>query len=755
MPRSVALFVVGCGLLACSATESPLAPAPRLALRATSDREVELTSGRARLRLAVASTLLDRIEADLRPGSTSEALVTIQHGEDGGATLLRVEGDRTPAPLLRAQRGEELGRAVFAPGGERFAVVRRLAPHRARRDEPLAWPGELWLGDLSGRLRRVASGDLAEVLGWLDDDTLVVTRRPPGDLPEARPARVDLRLGTVEELPGFEPRGHVYSAALVEGALAYVRTDERVVSGPAPTQRLELRLLDLHHGTDRLVAEERGALPIELSGSGDELRYALEGRGTVRIVNLKTRAQRTELRPSPQLFLPPRDALFNVLPMPYVHQVYDAPPGFNGSWACGPTSTLMIILAHGLLAPDPVTVNEPSAHTSEYGVYLARKYTFNGTTFDRQQNDASGKPAWGAYGWGTKGGEAWAYLLQDYATKHGLKTTFAGSTSFNAIKAHLDAGRQVVLSTALTGAGHLIAVRGYTESGALVVNDPYGNKNLGTYPNYNGGEVTYAWSQMGVKWHVAIEGTTAPPPPPPEKPALKATLLEKRGPAQLAAGATGQVTVTYRNDGASAWDARTFLGTSEPRDRQSVFYSPSWPSQGRVAPTGVVAPGGTATITFTVTAPNSCGTRTYAEHFNLVQDGVAWFSDPGQGGPADGALELALQVTPVDADGDNVPACRDCDDTNPSDTRECEKPAPVGTPPVGAPPAGGLRPEEPWPTDPTAPSGQPDKLHGGCAVGGAADRAGPAALLLALASLLHLGRATRRREVRRTPRRTR
>src|SRR5262249_49779080 len=39
----------------------------------------------------------------------------------------------------------------------------------------------------------------------------------------------------------------------------------------------------------------------------------------------------------------------------------------------------------------------------------------------------------------------------------------------------------------------------------------------------------------------------------------------------------------------------------------------------------------------------------YDEHIGLVQEGVAWFSDPGQGGPPDGQLEGLFQVQTHDS----------------------------------------------------------------------------------------------------------
>ncbi|MGO8993089.1 MAG: hypothetical protein ACLQVI_07160, partial [Polyangiaceae bacterium] len=37
-------------------------------------------------------------------------------------------------------------------------------------------------------------------------------------------------------------------------------------------------------------------------------------------------------------------------------------------------------------------------------------------------------------------------------------------------------------------------------------------------------------------------------------------------------------------------------------------------------------------------------TGTYDEYFGVVQDGVAWFSDPGQGGPPDNDLAAQIKV---------------------------------------------------------------------------------------------------------------
>ena len=108
----------------------------------------------------------------------------------------------------------------------------------------------------------------------------------------------------------------------------------------------------------------------------------------------------------------------------------------------------------------------------------------------------------------------------------------------------------------------------------------------------------------------------------------------------------GQVIPSYielKNTGAKAWDASTKIGTTEPRDRASVFADGTWLAPNRpAAVSGTVPPGGTYKFTFDLAAPMKVGL--YDEHFGVVEESVAWFSDPGEGGPADTQLEVKIQV---------------------------------------------------------------------------------------------------------------
>ena len=108
----------------------------------------------------------------------------------------------------------------------------------------------------------------------------------------------------------------------------------------------------------------------------------------------------------------------------------------------------------------------------------------------------------------------------------------------------------------------------------------------------------------------------------------------------------GQVIPSYielKNTGTKTWDSNTHLGTTQPRDRKSVFADGTWLADNR--PSGVkgtVAPGGTYKFTFDLAAPSTPGT--HDEFFGVVQEGVAWFGDPGQGGPPDNDLEVKITV---------------------------------------------------------------------------------------------------------------
>jgi MYXO-CTERM domain-containing protein len=152
--------------------------------------------------------------------------------------------------------------------------------------------------------------------------------------------------------------------------------------------------------------------------------------------------------------------------------------------------------------------------------------------------------------------------------------------------------------------------------------------------------VTYSWSYVSAKWNITVYGT-----PTQTEPTYKATVVETSYPQTMAGGSQAKATVKYTNAGTAAWDADTRLGTTDPRDRESPFYSSTdWVAKNRAAAAAPTKPGATATFSFTLSAPSVTAPTDYVECFNLVQEKVAWFSTPG-----DKQVCLKIQVTPAPA----------------------------------------------------------------------------------------------------------
>jgi hypothetical protein len=130
---------------------------------------------------------------------------------------------------------------------------------------------------------------------------------------------------------------------------------------------------------------------------------------------------------------------------------------------------------------------------------------------------------------------------------------------------------------------------------------------------------------------------------------------------QVKCGGSVAAKITLKNSGAKAWNSSTRLGTTEARDRASIFAGSDWIATNRAATSGAVAPGNNGTFAFSFHGPTGadCKPGTYKEYFGVVQDGVAWFSDSGQGGPPDNQLEALIDLVP----GDPTPAGADMGDS--------------------------------------------------------------------------------------------
>ena len=119
-------------------------------------------------------------------------------------------------------------------------------------------------------------------------------------------------------------------------------------------------------------------------------------------------------------------------------------------------------------------------------------------------------------------------------------------------------------------------------------------------------------------------------------------------------GESVAASIVLENTGTSTWNSSTRLGTTEPRDRDSIFAGADWVAPNRAAEiSGTVAPGAKGTFKFAFDGPtgSACVPGTYTEYFGIVQEGTAWFSDSGDGGPPDNQIEALIQLVPGAASG--------------------------------------------------------------------------------------------------------
>jgi hypothetical protein len=122
-------------------------------------------------------------------------------------------------------------------------------------------------------------------------------------------------------------------------------------------------------------------------------------------------------------------------------------------------------------------------------------------------------------------------------------------------------------------------------------------------------------------------------------------------PLTIKCGGAVPAKIVLRNTGASTWNGSTRLGTTQPRDRTSIFAGSDWLSPNRpAAVSGQVGPNADGTFSFSFHGPTgaACVPGTYKECFGVLQEGAAWFSDGAQGGPPDNQIEALIALVPAD-----------------------------------------------------------------------------------------------------------
>jgi hypothetical protein len=205
---------------------------------------------------------------------------------------------------------------------------------------------------------------------------------------------------------------------------------------------------------------------------------------------------------------------------------------------------------------------------------------------------------------------------------------------------------------------------------------------------------------------------------------------------KMTAGQVIASNIVLKNSGTANWDSSTRLGTTQPRDRASVFADATWVNAGRPSTvTGTVLPGDTFKFSFDLKAPATPGT--YDEFFGMVEDGVIWFSDPGQNGPPDNDIEVKIEVSAAPP----VPDAGEVADDD-AGTEGDGGPISVSQIPQGAD-AGDDQGHDPNAGDPNSDSSG-DAKSGGCSIG--RDRGSPdKSTGFAIGLLLGIAAASRRR----------
>jgi PKD repeat protein len=206
--------------------------------------------------------------------------------------------------------------------------------------------------------------------------------------------------------------------------------------------------------------------------------------------------------------------LQSFLDIPYIHQVYDVPDWYWGHYACGPTSSAMVLAYYKILPKWETTCSQKGTHKSYWGRYICEKYRYKQWYYDDGSSPNGNATGYGGYGymWGT-GGSPNSRMLK-YHQKHGL----TGSQDWNTQGKWQDAvdeiasGYPYTLCVWLTGGGHIIVGKGIVENKhSIVVNDPYGNKNTPGYPSYDGKGAVYDWPGYNHgNINLALRGTGLP-----------------------------------------------------------------------------------------------------------------------------------------------------------------------------------------------------------------------------------------------------
>lgn len=183
-----------------------------------------------------------------------------------------------------------------------------------------------------------------------------------------------------------------------------------------------------------------------------------------------------------------------------INQTYDTNDNFDGRGACGPTSSIMDMATYQL-GEWGLWVNYGGTHWSPYGRYITDRYQYGGWDWYWTEPDFSGRGAWaGAYGYMVYWTEGTYWnLAYNFLNAHtGWAKDYA---AWNAdwVRTQLNMGYLVVAGGSIHGLSHIVLIKGYTDDGGFVVNDPYGWRTSGGPGGAD--QVYYPGSDMNI-WHM-------------------------------------------------------------------------------------------------------------------------------------------------------------------------------------------------------------------------------------------------------------
>ncbi len=311
----------------------------------------------------------------------------------------------------------------------------------------------------SGKVYRHGFG---EQPGWLDDRTVTFVEEQ--ETLKSRPAMNPDAESTTFGSPGV--RWYAISQPWTAGR----RRDDLLIHRITTDNTLEQR-----QRLDWVRQDEQQVVPYQPHrGSPDQHAYQLP----------------------PQLVRKPH--MVELVGVPYIHQNNHLLPGYDGNWACNAVCAVMLLATHRSIRPTdelPPMVNGAGgvSNVSPFGRYITEEHSVGDLNFSIESPGPDGKPVAGAYGFIVR--DEWKdtrNFMADYMRAHGLQSEVDWQPRHDTIVKSIERGEPIIVLHLITLAGHYTTAIGYLKDRrAIVMNDPYGDKNSRSYPHDDGRRAIY------------------------------------------------------------------------------------------------------------------------------------------------------------------------------------------------------------------------------------------------------------------------